>query len=150
MRNRKPTAFRGRSTITSLFGGPKSCHLFLPYIPYPIYSMYGIFACICYRFWPTVGKYSIHGAFGYESIFVNSCHWFCYFSASKWSQIDMNHFIDILLPPQSPDMRDTKRANERRDALKSYRPSREFLPGVSAIWFSSIQPMSPIKSNQTS
>jgi hypothetical protein len=32
---------------------------------YPIWSMYGIFTCIWVIFGVNVGKYSIHGAYGY-------------------------------------------------------------------------------------
>ena len=33
---------------------------------YPKCFMYGIYTYIYHKFWPSVGKYSIHGAYGYE------------------------------------------------------------------------------------
>ena len=36
---------------------------------YPIGSMYGIFTFICLRNQPNVGKYTIHGSYGYVHTF---------------------------------------------------------------------------------
>ena len=36
-------------------------------VRYPICSMYGIFTYICPNNHPNVGKYTIHGAYGYGS-----------------------------------------------------------------------------------
>ena len=37
------------------------------HFPYPIGSMYGIFTYIYHKFKPNVGKYTIHGSYGYMS-----------------------------------------------------------------------------------
>ena len=35
-------------------------------LPYPIGSMYGVFTYIYHKNQPNVGKYTIHGSYGYE------------------------------------------------------------------------------------
>ena len=42
-----------------------------PLYSYPIGSMYGIFTCIYHKNQPNVGKYTIHGSYGYYKLIYN-------------------------------------------------------------------------------
>ena len=62
---------------------------------YPICSMYGIFTNICPKNHPNVGKYPIHGAYGYIMC-MYVCMYVCVYVCMYVGKIELYIYIYII------------------------------------------------------